>query len=54
MQHGLLPEEEFPAAVPGLSQPTCIACMFFIMTASVSRSSSAGLNMHELGAQARV
>ena len=46
MQHGLLPEEEFPArAVAGLSvsRPAC-ACMFCIITASVSRSSSAGLN----------
>ena len=52
MQHGLLPEEEFPARRPGLSrrQPACIACMFFIITASVLRSSSAGLNMHDLGA----
>ena len=43
MQHGLLPEEEFPVR-PAERQPACIACMFLAMTASVSRSSSAGLN----------
>jgi hypothetical protein len=35
--------EGLRVAVSG--QPGCIACMFFIMTASVSRSSSAGLNI---------
>ncbi len=35
-----------PRARPGLSdQPTCSACMFFIITASVLCSSSAGLNI---------
>jgi DNA-binding CsgD family transcriptional regulator len=44
MQHGLLPEEEFSAGVPARAvQPACIASMFFIMTACVLRSSSAGL-----------
>jgi hypothetical protein len=46
MQHGLLPEEEFPGGVASLSrQPPCIAFRFFIMTASVLRSSSAGLKI---------
>ena len=33
------------ASRPERAQPACIACMFFIMTASVLRSSSAGLNI---------
>ena len=49
MRHGLLPEEEFPAPAAGLRRPR-IASMFFRITASVSRSSSVGLNMHHLGA----
>ena len=32
-----------PAAAYGV-EPSCIACMFFIMTASAVRSSSLGLN----------
>ena len=45
MQHGLLPEEGLPARLLAQDvEPSCIACMFFIMTASAVRSSSLGLN----------
>ena len=53
MRHGLLPEEESrPSASRSEAsrQAVCIACMFLMMSASVSLSSSAGLNMHDLGA----
>ena len=42
VQHGLLPEEEFAAGVTG--QPASIACMFLIIVASTTFSSSLGLN----------
>jgi hypothetical protein len=43
-QRGLLPEEGSPRLLAYGVEPSCIACMFFSMTASAVHSASLGLN----------